>query len=87
MSIFQSQPTEDNHHGHVELTHNLAVSLNPALQKRDLSGKVDVKSLFPTDPTCVLAPELTVGPYCTYTYILFPYYGDIQPLEQGDIDI
>lgn len=49
-------------HGHI-----LIVSLNPALEKRDLSGTVDVKSLFSTNKTCVLAPELTIGPYCTYT--------------------
>ncbi|KAF8447015.1 Intradiol ring-cleavage dioxygenase, partial [Terfezia claveryi] len=28
-----------------------------------LSSEVDVNSLFPANPTCVLAPELTIGPY------------------------
>lgn len=39
------------------------ISLNPALEKRDLSESVDIKSLFPSNTTCVLAPELTIGPY------------------------
>ncbi|RPB29052.1 aromatic compound dioxygenase [Terfezia boudieri ATCC MYA-4762] len=39
------------------------ISLNPELRKRDLSSKVDLKSLFPANPACVLAPELTIGPY------------------------
>lgn len=48
----------------LRLTINFTVSLNPALKQRDLSGKVDLSSLFPKKPTCVLAPELTIGPYC-----------------------
>lgn len=43
------------------------VSLNPALRKRDLSSQVDLESLFPANPTCVLAPELTIGPYCMFS--------------------
>lgn len=39
------------------------ISLNPALHQRDLSSSVDLKTLFPTNPKCVLAPELTIGPY------------------------
>ncbi|KAF8423010.1 Intradiol ring-cleavage dioxygenase [Tirmania nivea] len=39
------------------------ISLNPELKKRDLSKSVDIKSLFPANPTCVLTPELTIGPY------------------------
>jgi len=39
------------------------INLNPALHKRDLSDKVKVDSLFSSNPKCVLAPEVTFGPY------------------------
>ena len=44
------------------------VSLNPALAKRDLTTVVDLESLFPAEPECLLAPELTIGPYCKYSF-------------------
>lgn len=47
----------------------VVVNLNPKLRRRDLSDQVKVPDLFPAKPECLLAPELTIGPYCEYPEI------------------
>ncbi|KAI5792552.1 Intradiol ring-cleavage dioxygenase, partial [Peziza echinospora] len=70
----------DQHLSKRKLNKRDGFNLNPALAKRDLTTVVDLESLFPAEPECLLAPELTIGPYFAPEQLIRP---DIREDREG----